>query len=152
MKKLAFVLLAATALVSCKKSDEVVQETPLTSPGMQAKVGGTAINYGVPTAEKQQSTSGTETVFISAFTTDGNSITLSLTKDGGITAGTYGAADGAVVGVSDPVNYYETENTVSIKITTVNATHIVGFFSGTGVDGATGATKAITEGKFYANF
>jgi hypothetical protein len=151
MKKLAFALLAATVLVSCKKSDEV-NETPLTSPGMVAKIGGTEINYGVPSAEKQESTSGTETVFVSAFTTDGNSVTLSLTKDGGINTGTYNAASGAVVGISDPVNYYETENNVSIKITSIDATHIVGFFSGTAVDGTVGGTKTITEGKFYANF
>jgi len=152
MKKLAFILMAATVMVGCKKS-EITEAPPLTSPGMIAKVGGTSIDYGTPMAEKQMSTGGTETVFISGFTTDGNSIEISLSKQGGITAGTYNATNAAFVGVSDGINSYGTANTVSIKITSFDATHIVGSFSGTAVDpnGGTG-TKSVTEGRFFANF
>ena len=67
MKKLAFILMAATVMVGCKKS-EITEAPPLTSPGMMAKVGGTSIDYGTPTAEKQMSTSGSETVFIPVST------------------------------------------------------------------------------------
>ena len=152
MKKLAFILMAATVMVGCKKS-EITEAPPLTSPGMMAKVGGTSIDYGTPTAEKQMSTSGSETVFISGFNNDGISIAISLSKQGGITAGTYGAANSAVIGISDGTNSYETANTVTIKITSFDATHIVGSFSGTAVDASSGTnTKSITEGKFFANF
>ena len=149
MKKLAFALLAATIMVSCKKSEDPAP-TPLTSPGVVAKIAGSSIDYGVPMAERQQSTSGTETVFISAATMDGKSIQISLSKDGGISVGTYGITNSAVVGIGDQTDFYETDNTVNIQITAIDATHIVGFFSGTAGDGTT--TKAITEGKFYANF
>ena len=152
MKKLAFVLLAATVFVSCKKSDEVT-ETPLTSPGMTAKIGGTAINYGIPTAEKTASTSGMETVFIYAYDSTGNGIEISFSKQGGISTGTYSVTNGAFIGISDPNDYYETSNTVNVKITAIDATHIVGFFSGTAEDPLGGpGTKTIADGKFYANF
>jgi hypothetical protein len=152
MKKLAFILMAATVMVGCKKS-EIADAPPLTSPGMTAKVGGSSIDYGTPTAEKQMSTSGSETVFISGFSNDGNSIAISLSKQGGITAGTYGAANSAVIGIDDGTNSYGTANTVTIKITSFDATHIVGSFSGTAVDPNSGTnTKSITEGKFFANF
>ena len=68
MKTLAFVLVAATLMISCKKSDDTAADPPLTSPGMEAKLDGTPVNYGIPNTEKQQSTDGTETIFISAFT------------------------------------------------------------------------------------
>ena len=149
MKKLAFVLLAATVLVSCKKSEDD-QVPPLTSPGVVAKVAGSSVDYGVPMAERQQSTGGTETIFVSAFTQSGNSIEISFSKDGGITTGTYGSANGAFIGISDGAGFYETGATVNIQVTAIDATHIVGFFSGTAGDGTT--TKQVTEGKFYANF
>jgi hypothetical protein len=148
MKTLAFVLLAATVMVSCKKSED--QPSPLTSPGVVAKIAGSQTDYGVPMAERQQSTGGTETIFISASTQDGKSIEISLSKDGGIAAGTYGKSNSAFIGVSDGTDFYETDNTVSVQVTAVDATHIVGFFSGTAGDGTT--NKAVTEGKFYANF
>ena len=152
MKKLAFILMAATVMVGCKKS-EINEAPPLTSPGMMAKIGTTSIDYGMPMAEKQMSTSGSETLFISGFSNDGNSIAISLSKQGGITAGTYGAANSAVIGISDGTNSYETANTVSIKIISVDATHIVGSFSGTAIDANSGtSTKSITDGKFFANF
>ena len=120
---------------------------------MTAKIGSTSIDYGTPMAEKQMSTSGSETVFINGYTTDGNSITISLSKQGGITAGSYGAANSAVIGISDGTNSYETANTVNIKISSFDATHIVGSFSGTAVDPSSGSNnKSITEGKFFANF
>jgi hypothetical protein len=150
MKKLAFVLLAATVLVSCKKSDKEDQVPPLTSPGVVAKVAGSSVDYGVPMAERQQSTSGTETVFLNASTQSGNSIDISFSKDGGITTGTYGISNGAFIGISDGVSFYESDATVNIQVTAVDATHIVGFFSATTGDGTT--TKQVTEGKFYANF
>lgn len=153
MKKLAFILMAATVMVSCKKSEVSNETPPLTSPGMTAKISGTAINFGEPMAEKQMSTDGTETVFVSGYTTDGKSIDLSLSKAGGIAVGSYSAANFAVVGFSDGTTYYGTTNTVNIKVTTIDATHIVGTFSGTAEDAnGTNATKLITEGKFYANF
>jgi len=152
MKKLAFILMAATVMIGCKKS-EITEDPPLTSPGMTAKIGSTSIDYGTPMAEKQMSTSGSETVFINGYTTDGNSITISLSKQGGITAGSYGAANSAVIGISDGTNSYETANTVNIKISSFDATHIVGSFSGTAVDPSSGSNnKSITEGKFFANF
>ena len=152
MKKLAFILMAATVMVGCKKS-EITEAPPLTSPGMMAKVGSSSSDYGTPMAEKQMSTSGSETLFISGFSNDGNSIAISLSKQGGITAGTYGAANSAVIGISDGTNSYETANAVSIKIISVDATHIVGSFSGTAVDANAGtSTKLITDGKFFANF
>ena len=150
MKTLAFALLATVLMVSCNKSDKEDQIPPLTSPGVVAKIAGSSVDYGVPTAERQQSTSGTETVFISAANQSGNSIEISFSKDGGITTGTYGTANAAFIGISDGTNFYETGSTVNIQITAVDATHIVGFFSGTASDGTT--TKQVTEGKFYANF
>jgi hypothetical protein len=153
MKKLAFILMAATIMVGCKKS-EIAEAPPLTSPGMMAKIAGTSIDYGTPVAEKEMSTTGSETVFINAYNAvDGNSIGISLTKQGGITPGTYGIANGAVIGISDGTNDYGTTNSVSIKITSCDATHIVGSFSGTAVDPNSGSTtKSITEGRFFANF
>src|SRR6476646_282616 len=111
MKKLSFILLAAIAIVGCKKSKEI-EAPPLTSPGMMAKVSGSSIDYGTPTAERQVSTGGTETVFISGFNNDGNSIEISLSKDGGLTTGSYGASNSAFVGISDGTNYYGTSTTV----------------------------------------
>lgn len=150
MKNLAFALLATILLVSCKKSDDEQKTPPLTSPGVVAKVAGSSVDYGVPTAERQQSTGGTETVFVSAFTQSGNSIEISFSKDGGITTGTYGTANAAFFGISDQAGFYESDATVNIQVTAIDATHIVGFFSGTVGDGTT--TRQVTEGKFYANF
>lgn len=138
-------------IVSCKKS-EIIDPPPLTSPGVTAKISGASIDYGVPTAEKQVSTDGTETIFISASTNDGNSIEVSLSKQGGITAGSYGASNAAFVGISNSTNYYATGSTVSIKIIAVDDTHVVGSFSGTATDATSGAAKSITEGRFYAVF
>lgn len=153
MKKLAFILLAATFMFSCKKS-ESIEDPPLTSPGMMAKIAGTSINYGLPTVEKQASTTGNETVFITAFTTDGNSIEISFSKQGGITAGTYGVSNAAYIGISDGMSYYSTANNVNIKIVAIDGTRIIGSFSGTAEDATTGSTltRSISEGKFYANF
>ena len=148
MKKLAFVLLAATVMVSCKKSEDATP--PLTSPGVVAKIAGSPVDYGVPTAERTQSTGGTETIFVWANTSDGKSIEISLSKDGGIAAGTYGSSSAAHIAVGDGPDFYQTAGTVSIQVTSIDANHIVGFFSGTASDGT--ANKAVTEGKFYANF
>ena len=149
MKTLTFVLLAATVMVSCKKSEET-QTPPLTSPGVVAKIAGSSIDYGTPMAEREQSTSGTETIFVSAATMDGKSIQISLSKQGGIAAGSYGVSNSAVISISDGIDFYETGTTVNIQITAVDATHIVGFFSGTAENGTT--NKTIADGKFYANF
>lgn len=154
MKTLTFVLLAATVLVSCKKSEEPVAEPPLTSPGLVAKLNGTAVNYSMPSIEKQVSTDGTETVFISAFTTEGNSIELSVSKQNGIVNGEYDATKAAHIGVSDGPEYYSTNQVVKITITSVDATHIVGTFTGEAINTTTtgGAPKTVSGGKFYVNF
>ena len=150
MKTLAFVLMTAIICFGCKKSE--ITESPLTSPGMMAKISGTSIDYGSPFAEKQMSTDGTETIFISASATNGNSIEISLSKQGGISGGVYGVSNGAFIGISDGTNYFATGNTVSIKIISMDATHVVGSFSGSAQDGSSSSTKSITEGRFYANF
>jgi hypothetical protein len=140
-------------MIGCKKSDDTAADPPLTSPGMQAKLDGTAVNYGIPNTEKQQSTDGTETIFISAFTADGNSVELSLSKSGGVTTGAYTSTEGAHIGVSDITDYYSTNKIVNITITAIDATHVVGSFTGEANNLTSGGMpKAVTEGKFYANF
>ena len=151
MKTIAFVLLAAIVVVSCKKS-EIDELPPLTSPGLVAKIGGNSVNYGVPMAERQVSTDGTETIFLSAFSGDGNSIEISLSKKGGITGGSYTASNAAFIGVSDGSSYYVTGNNVSIKIISNDGLKVVGSFSGAAQDDVSGLSTSIVEGRFYANF
>ena len=153
MKKLFFVLLAATALASCKKSEDAVVDPPLTSPGMTAKIDGTVINYSAPSSERQTSTDGTETIFLSAFTTEGHGIELSLSKVGGIAAGEYDSNNGANISISDATDFCTTNKIVNIKITTIDANHVVGTFMGEANNMTSGGVpKSVTNGKFYANF
>jgi hypothetical protein len=151
MKTIAYVLLAAIVIVGCKKS-EISELPPLTSPGVMAKIGGNSITYGVPFAERQVSTDGTETIFLSASSTDGNSIEISLSKPGGITSGSYDASNAAFIGISDGNNYYATGNTVSIKIISNDGTKVIGSFSGTAQDATSGTSASIAEGRFYAEY
>ena len=150
MKRLALILMAAMFMFGCKKSETEIP--PLTTPGMEAKINGSSVDYGVPTGERQVSTTGTETVFVAAYNTNGNSIEISLSKQGGITTGSYNVSNSAFIGISNGSEYFETGSSVNIKITSFTDTYIVGSFSGTVVDPLTGGTKTVTEGRFYANF
>lgn len=150
MKTTAFLLLAAFIITSCKKSE--IKESPLTSPGVMAKIDATSIDFGIPMAEKQVSTEGNTTVFLSASSTVGNSIEISLSKQGGLSPGSYSVSNAAFISISDGDSYYSTDNNVNITIVSLDDTKIVGSFSGVVRDAVAGTSKSITSGKFYAIF
>ena len=153
MKTIMFLLLACFAMVICNKSDDAVTDPPLTSPGMIAKLDGVAVTYSTPTIERQVSTDGTETLFISAFTGDGSSIEISLSKQGGIAPDEYDSENAAHIGVSAGSDYFSTNKIVNITITAIDATHVVGTFMGEANNLTSGGVpKSVTGGKFYVNF
>ena len=153
MKTIMFLLLAGFVLVGCKKSEGTEADPPLTSPGMVAKLDGTAISYGTPTVERQVSTDGTETLFIAGYTGDGTSIEISLSKHGGIIADEYDSDNAAHIGVSSGADYFSTNKIVNITITSIDATHVVGTFMGEANNITSGGVpKSVTGGKFYVNF
>ena len=153
MKTIMFLLLASFAMVSCNKSEDAKPDPPLTSPGMIAKLDGSLVTFGTPTVEKQVSTDGTETIFVAAYTGDGASIEISLSKPGGITPDEYDAANAAHIGISSGSDYFSTNKIVNITITSIDANHVVGTFMGEANNITSGGVpKSVTAGKFYVNF
>jgi hypothetical protein len=153
MKTFMFLLLAAFVTVSCNKSEDAKPDPPLTSPGMIAKLDGSPVTYGTPSVEKQVSTDGTETIFVSAYTGDGTSIEISLSKLGGIVPDEYDASNAAHIGISAGSDYFSTNKIVNITITSIDATHIVGTFMGEANNITSGGVpRSVTGGKFYVNF
>ncbi len=150
MRTTAFLLLAALIITSCNKSE--IKDAPLTSPGVIAKIDNASVDFGIPMAEKQVSTEGNTTIFLSASSTGGNSIEISLSKQNGLSTGSYSVSNAAFIGISDGDSYYATDNNVNITIVSVDDTKVVGNFSGVVRDAVSGTSKAITSGKFYAIF
>ena len=135
------------------KSEDAQADPPLSSPGMVAKLDGSLTTYGTPTVERQVSTDGTETIFVSAFTGDGASIEISLSKQGGISPDEYDAANAAHIGISSGTDYFSTNKIVNITITAIDDTHVVGTFMGEANNMTSGGVpKSVTGGKFYVNF
>ena len=145
--------MAGVVLASCKKTEETTPDAPLSSPGMVAKLDGTAVNFDVPTAQKQTYSGGMETLYITGLTTEDTQVEVSLSRQGGVAAGEFGEPDGARITVSDGSGLYATNKIVSIKIISIDATHVVGSFIGEANNTTSGdLPKSVTEGKFYANF
>jgi hypothetical protein len=152
MKQLSLIMMAALVLASCKKSEESTTDTPLTSPGMNAKLDGTVTNFGVPAAQIQDGAGGTKTIYITGLTTEDTQVDVSLTRTGDLATGEFGEADGAHITVSDASGLYATNKIVNVKIIALDANHVVGSFIGEANPNAGGVPKSVTEGKFYANF
>jgi hypothetical protein len=148
MRKLAFVLLAAAAVSSCKKSENNNTGTPM----MNAKVDGATVTFGTPVAEKSTS-SGVEAIEISSAAT-GNAIELYVQKNGSVTTGTYGGSSNASILLNSGTSVFSSfPQQPVITITAIDATHVEGTFSGVLSEMGSGqGTRTITEGKFYAKF
>ena len=147
MKKIAFVLLSAVVLLSCKKDED----NNTTSPYMTAKIDGVAKTYAPPTAEKD-TTSGVVTIDVHSGSSGSEFLALVFSKNGGVTTGTYSAGNATIFTPNAVSDMYATTTNCTITVTAIDATHVEGTFSGTLVSSSGNPSKVVTEGKFHSKF
>ena len=147
MKKVLFALLATAALVSCEKDDKNEG-----TPSMSAKIDGNTKTYASPVATKQ-TTGGIELITIAGETSATDGITIEVEKNGAVTTGSYGGTTGGTLGmVAGPEYFLSGSDLVNVTITSIDASHVEGTFSGTLESISSTEVKVISEGKFYAKF
>jgi hypothetical protein len=150
MKRMLVVLVTTLILASCSKDDN--NNNNQGTPGMTAKIDGSAKTYGVPVATRS-SGSTNEYISISGATSTGEGLSIFLAKNGTITTGSYNASMGQIVLVVSSSEQYATNGAMNVTISAIDASHVEGTFAGTAEPNSSGGTsKSITEGKFYAKF